>query len=33
MLIYLQYGGGNAKVEYYENTNDIPTFTKQIRWE
>lgn len=33
MLIYLEYGGGNATVEYYENNNDSPTFTKQIRWE
>lgn len=24
---------GNATIEYYENTTDIPTFTKNISWE
>ena len=33
MLIRLEYGGGNVTVEYYENNNDFPTFTKHIRWE
>ncbi len=33
MLMYLDHGGGNATIEYYENNNDSPTFTKQIRWE
>lgn len=33
MIIHFGYGGGNATIEYYENTNDSPTFTKQISWE
>ena len=33
MLIHLGNGGGNATIEYYENNDDTPTFTKQIRWE
>lgn len=33
MLIHLEYGGGNATIEYYENNTETPTFIKQIRWE
>ena len=33
MLIHLEYGGGNATVEYYENETETPTFTKKIKWE
>jgi hypothetical protein len=33
MLIHLEYGGGNATIEYYENEAETPTFTKKIKWE
>jgi hypothetical protein len=33
MLMHLEYGGGNATIEYYENNAETPTFTKQISWE
>lgn len=33
MLIHLEYGGGNAIIEYYENSTETPTFTKNIKWE
>jgi hypothetical protein len=32
MLIYLEYGGGTATIEYYENETETPTFTKKIKW-
>lgn len=33
MLIRLEFGGGSAIVEYYENDNDTPTLIKHITWE
>lgn len=33
MLIHLEYGGGNATIEYYEDDTETPTFTKKIHWE
>ena len=33
MLMYLEYGGGTATIEYYENATETPTFTKNIKWE
>ena len=32
MLIHLD-ATGNATIEYYENDSDLPTFTKEIKWE
>lgn len=32
MLLHLEYGGGHARIEYYENSTETPTFVKNIEW-